>query len=110
MFLGKSVFGVCLLVLGYLVLLMPMDIDAKKVQKKQLSQELESRETNPPNFVRLLMMRLVYGVAAQMGLEERLSGVLNGAFVPPNADDDDYDGGILDDIGAGDLGGDLLDY
>lgn len=57
----------------------------------------ELRETNPPNFVRLLVMRLIYGIATQMGLEERISGVFNGAFAPPNADYDDFD---LGDLGA----------
>ncbi|KAL1373897.1 hypothetical protein pipiens_018390, partial [Culex pipiens pipiens] len=37
---------------------------------KQL--EYEARETNTPNFVRLVLMRLVYGLATQMGIEDRL--------------------------------------
>jgi len=42
--------------------------------------------------MRLLMMRLVFGVASAMGLGENLSGVLGGIFVPPGADEynDDY--------------------
>lgn len=64
--------------------------------------DIETRETNPPNFIRLLVMRLVYGIATQMGMEERLSNVLGGAFVPPNAEDDfggfdDFDGGDIFD-------------
>ncbi|XP_052868203.1 uncharacterized protein LOC128274137 [Anopheles cruzii] len=51
----------------------------------------ESRETNTPNFVRLVLMRLVYGLATQMGVEERLDNVFGGAFVPPNAVDDSSD-------------------
>lgn len=39
------------------------------------------------NFMRLLVMRLVFGVATAMGLGENLSGVLGGIFVPPGADD-----------------------
>lgn len=73
------------------------------------SKQLELRETNPPDFVRLLIMRLIYGIATQMGLEDRAAGWLNGAFVPPNADDDDYgyDGlEALDDLG--DLDDDAL--
>lgn len=71
------------------------------------SKELELRETNPPNFLRLLVMRLIYGFAVQMNLEERVAGWFNGAFVPPNADYDDYGlggfAGGLGDLGAGDL-------
>lgn len=92
-------------------LLCVVDGRRKKVSKsnkeeKQLSVDYESRETNTPNFVRLVVMRLIYGIAAQMGLEERLASVFNGAFVPPNADEDDY-GGFLGDFGDG---GDLLDF
>lgn len=53
------------------------------------------------NFIRLVVMRLVFGVASSMGLGENLSGVLGGMFVPPGADyddyggDDDYTGGIF---------------
>lgn len=96
-------------------------VDAKKSKKhkkskepKQFLTDLKSRETDPPNFVRLVLMRLIYGIAVQMGLDDRLSGVLNGAFVPPNADNDDYGGfGDLGDLGGelgGDLGGDLFDF
>lgn len=69
-----------------------------KYSKKQLI--LQQRETNPANFVRLVVMRLVYGVATTLGLGDNISGVLNGAFVPPGADDySDYgDDGILDDF------------
>lgn len=99
----------CVLVI---VLLLLTDCDARKrkrkAQKKSAKQkQYELRETNPPNFVRLLVMRVIYGIASQMGLEERLSGIFNGAFVPPGADEGgDYldfigdigDGGILDGI------------
>ncbi|KOX77183.1 hypothetical protein WN51_10273 [Melipona quadrifasciata] len=56
-----------------------------KVKKTQLS--LQSKETNVVNFMRLLVMRLVFGVASAMGLGENLSGVLGGIFVPPGAED-----------------------
>lgn len=77
---------------------------------KQFINDPESRETDPPNFVRLVVMRLIYGIAAQMGIEDRLSGVLNGIFVPPNAEDDDYGGGFDDDIGDFGGAGDLFDF
>lgn len=77
---------------------------------KQFINDPESRETDPPNFVRLVVMRLIYGLAAQMGIEDRLSGVLNGIFVPPNAEDDDYGGGFDDDIGDFGGAGDLFDF
>ncbi|XP_015184469.1 PREDICTED: uncharacterized protein LOC107070618 [Polistes dominula] len=56
-----------------------------KKTTKQLS--LQSKETNPVNFIRLLVMRLVFGVATSMGLGENISGVLGGIFVPPGAED-----------------------
>lgn len=103
-------------VLLVIVLILAADCDAKrkrskKYQSKTLRQrkspvakELELRETNPPNFLRLLVMRLIYGIAAQMNLEERVAGWFNGAFVPPNADYDDYGfSGGLDDFGADDI-------
>lgn len=50
--------------------------------------------------MRLLMMRLVFGVASTMGLGENLSGVLGGIFVPPGADDyNDYgDDDLISDL------------
>ncbi|XP_031634745.1 uncharacterized protein LOC116348035 [Contarinia nasturtii] len=104
-------------VLLLIVLILAADCDAKRKrskkvqsektmeqQKTSVAKELELRETNPPNFVRLLIMRLIYGLAVQMNLEERVAGWFNGAFVPPNADYDDYGfGGGLDDLGAEDL-------
>lgn len=107
-----------LIVVFVIVLILAADCDAKRKRSKKfqgktmqqrkspVAKELELRETNPPNFLRLLIMRLVYGIAAQMNLEERVAGWFNGAFVPPNADYDDYGlGGGLEDIGAEDLFG-----
>jgi uncharacterized MAPEG superfamily protein len=78
----------------------------EKQRQEQLFQE--TRETNTPNFVRLVLMRLIYGIASTMGVEERISGLFNGAFVPPNADNDYFDffggGGGSDDDDYGDLG------
>lgn len=71
----------------------------KDIESKQFFADAQSRETNTPNFVRLVVMRLIYGLAVQMGFEDRLSGVLNGIFVPPNAEDD-----------YGGFGDDLLDF
>lgn len=87
----------------------------KSQRQKQLGQDrqdLQSRETDPPNFVRLLLMRLIYGIAVQIGAEDRLAGFLNGIFVPPNADDDGGFGGLggfLGEIGGGG-GDDLFDF
>lgn len=74
--------------------------------RKTLKQlEYESRETNTPNFVRLVLMRLVYGIATQMGIEDRLDDAFGGAFVPPNAGEegDDYLD-VFSDEGDGDYG------
>lgn len=54
--------------------------------KNQKQMLYETRETSPPNFVTLLFFRLVYGIASQMGLEDRLPGFI----APPNSDDGDY--------------------
>lgn len=64
--------------------------------KNQKQLLYETRETNPPNFVTLLMMRLVYGLATSMGIEDRLPDFL----APPNADDGDFFG-----LGGGGGGG-----
>ena len=55
-----------------------------KLPKKQLLYE--TRETSPPSFVTLLVLRLIYGLATQMGIEDRLPGFLS----PPNADEGDF--------------------
>lgn len=57
-----------------------------KIPKLKNQKQLlyETRETSPPNFVTLLIFRLVYGIATQMGLEDRLPGFI----APPNADED----------------------
>ncbi|XP_078033002.1 uncharacterized protein LOC144467890 [Augochlora pura] len=65
--------------------------ESKSTKSTQLS--LQSKETNVANFMRILVMRLVFGVASVMGLGENLSDVLGGIFVPPGADDYDYGGG-----------------
>lgn len=97
-----------------IVLILAADCDAKRKRSKKfqtsrtmrqrktpVAKELELRETNPPNFLRLLIMRLIYGIAAQMNLEDRVAGWFNGAFAPPNADYDDYGlGGGFEDLGA----------
>lgn len=77
-----------------------IDTKTTNARQSELSKQLELRETNPPNFLRILIMRLIYGFAAQMNLEERVAGWFNGAFVPPNADYDDYGFGGFDDFGA----------
>ncbi|KAF7990750.1 hypothetical protein HCN44_000555 [Aphidius gifuensis] len=70
-----------------------------KNEKLSKQFQLQSKETNAPNFVRLLVMRLIFGIASSMGLGDRLSGFLGGVFVPPGADDyDDYDLFDGDDI------------
>ena len=61
---------------------MKLKSNLKAKNQKQLLYE--TRETSPPNFVTLLIFRLIYGIASQMGVEERLPGFM----LPPNADDD----------------------
>lgn len=103
-----------LVVLLVIVLILTADCDAKRKRSKKfknrperrdIAKDFERSETNPPNFLRLLIMRLIYGIAAQMNLEERVAGWFNGAFAPPNADYDDYGfgGGLVDELGAEDI-------
>lgn len=112
------------LIFVILIVLLASAANGKRKTKKKQQQEqkdavgddrqnfLQSRETDPPNFLRLLLMRLIYGIAVQIGAEDRLAGFLNGIFVPPNADDDDGFGGLggfLGEIGDGG-GDDLFDF
>lgn len=110
---------VLVIVIALMMALMMDTVNGKRKTKSQKRkqidpqnrQSLQSRETDTPNFLRLLVMRLVYGIAVQIGAEDRLAGFLNGIFVPPNADDDDGFGGfgdILGDVGAG--GDDIFDF
>lgn len=41
-------------------------------------------------------MRLIYGVASRIGLGEQISEALNGAFVPPGAENEYGDYGEFD--------------
>lgn len=61
-----------------------------------------NKETSTPEFLRLVTMRLIYGLAATMGVEDRLENIFNGAFVPPNAHDDSFGLDGLDDYANGD--------
>lgn len=80
---------------------LPVDLSRESIISAAKDSEAflakQASETIPANFVRLLLMRLIYGFAASMGAEERLAEVFNGAFVPPNADDDAFDFGFGDD-------------
>ncbi|XP_045468361.1 uncharacterized protein LOC123676500 [Harmonia axyridis] len=82
-------------VLFYIVtlcVLMELCVAKKKVKKSMILRE---KETNPINFIRLAVMRLVYGIATRIGFGEEISEALNGAFLPPGVDDYDYgDGGL----------------
>ncbi|XP_046737809.1 uncharacterized protein LOC124406445 [Diprion similis] len=85
-----------------LFVLLTIELGEGKTKKKTKQLALQTRETNVVNFVRLVVMRLVFGVASALGLRENLSGVLGGIFVPPGADDygdyggdDDYTEGFL---------------
>ncbi|PNF33926.1 hypothetical protein B7P43_G06012, partial [Cryptotermes secundus] len=62
--------------------------DARR-RKHSKQKQIQSRETNIFNFVRLLVLRLVYGIATSMGFGESISEFLGGIFVPPGVEDDD---------------------
>ncbi|XP_018565295.1 uncharacterized protein LOC108906497 [Anoplophora glabripennis] len=65
--------------------------DARRRKKHSKAMVLRQKETNAVNFIRLSVMRLIYGIATRIGLGEQISEALNGAFVPPGAEDYDYD-------------------
>ncbi|XP_033217372.1 uncharacterized protein LOC117173096 [Belonocnema kinseyi] len=83
--LGIAIIGTIVIFLSIL------QVESKKTKQVQIA--LESKETTTTNFFRLLVMRLIFGVAAAMGWGDSFSSFLNGALVPPGADDyDDYGG------------------
>lgn len=77
------------------LLLSPCEMKRSRIKDdyptdKQLT--LQRKETSPVDFTRLVVMRLVYGFAKVLGFEDQMGEVLNGALVPPGADDyDDFD-------------------
>ncbi|KAH1018350.1 hypothetical protein HUJ05_006138 [Dendroctonus ponderosae] len=78
-------FTVLILILGLL-----NSYEARKSGSAK-GMQLRQKETNAVNFIRLAVMRLIYGVATRVGLGEQISEALNGAFVPPGVDEyDDY--------------------
>lgn len=108
------------LTVATLVILIIMTVNGKVIEKPNSSRmsgdvnaarQLEfltgvGKETSTPNFIRLVIMRFIYGLATSMGVEDRLEGLFNGAFVPPNADGDLFG---LGGFGGGD-GSDSGDY
>jgi len=64
--------------------------DARR-RKQNKQKQIQSRETNIFNFVRLLVLRLVYGIATSLGYGENISEFLGGIFVPPGVEADDDD-------------------
>ncbi|KAL3270926.1 hypothetical protein HHI36_021432 [Cryptolaemus montrouzieri] len=82
-----------LILIVVILALLAQSSSARKKTKK--SAILREKETNPVNFLRLAVMRLIYGIATRVGFGEQISEALNGAFVPPGAEDYDYsDGGL----------------
>lgn len=75
------------------LILSPCEMKPRKIKDYPTEKQLllQRKETTPVDFTRLVVMRLVYGVAKVLGFAEPIGEVLNGAFVPPGADDDDFD-------------------
>ncbi|KAJ9577162.1 hypothetical protein L9F63_006284, partial [Diploptera punctata] len=59
-------------------------------RRKSSKKQIQSRETNLFDFVRLVFLRVIYGLATSMGFGEGISELFGGIFVPPGVDDDDY--------------------
>ncbi|XP_060532889.1 uncharacterized protein LOC132705929 [Cylas formicarius] len=86
----------CLIVIVLAILFNQCECTKRKTKKSSKGMALRQKETNIVNFIRLAVMRLIYGVATRVGLGEQISEVLNGAFIPPGAEDyDDYGGGLF---------------
>ncbi|KAF2883363.1 hypothetical protein ILUMI_22808 [Ignelater luminosus] len=80
-----------LILVTFLSVLVTLCMARKKSRKLRRGGLLRQKETNAVDFLRLVVMRLVYGVATRFGFGENISEALNGAFVPPGVDDyDDY--------------------
>ena len=82
----------------------PTSFNADRSPRQFLFLTGVGRETSTPDFIRLVVMRFIYGLASTMGVEERLEGLFNGAFVPPNADNDLFSFGGLGGDGGSDGG------
>ncbi|CAG9815059.1 unnamed protein product [Phaedon cochleariae] len=81
-----------------IVVALLISCEAKKKKKNSKQMILRQKETNPVDFIRLAVMRLIYGIATRVGLGEQISDALNGVFVPPGVDAEyDYDGGVGQD-------------
>ncbi|KAK4878468.1 hypothetical protein RN001_010974 [Aquatica leii] len=76
------------LVLTIVVVISALCIGAKRSKKLRKGMLLRQKETNAVNFIRLVVMRLIYGVATRFGFEDNISEALNGAFVPPGVEED----------------------
>lgn len=68
------------------------------------------KDTSTPNFIRLFLMRFIYGIAVNMGIEDQLEDPFNGSFLPPNADDGLGISEYSDDNGDEINFGNLFDY
>lgn len=58
--------------------------------RKKSKKKKPSNETNLFNFLRIFLLRLVYGFATMMGFEDGISEFMGGALVPPGVEDSDY--------------------
>lgn len=65
---------ICVIVIIVVISVLTSVTEARSYKKRIHKQEnvkpkqiFDTRETNAPNFIRLLLMRFVYGIAAQMG-------------------------------------------
>lgn len=68
------------------------------------------KDTTTPNFISLFLMRFIYGIAVNMGIEDQLEDPFNGSFLPPNADDGFGISEYSDDNGGEIFLGNLFDY
>ncbi|GLH01459.1 hypothetical protein R5R35_004324 [Gryllus longicercus] len=81
-----------------LLILLTVSCECKQKKGKKSEKQVQSRETNIFNFLRILFLRLVYGIATSLGFGESISNFWGGAFVPPGVQDDYDDYGFDDDF------------
>ncbi|KAL7292105.1 uncharacterized protein LOC106653089 [Trichogramma pretiosum] len=65
---------------------------------RESSTAVQAKETNSFDFVRLLIMRMIYGIASMMGYGEQVSEFFGGILVPPGAEDQEDDFDFLPDF------------
>lgn len=65
----------------------------QKAEDESFKALRKKTETNIFNFLRLILLRMVYGFASMFGLGDFLEDFAGGVFAPPSSDYDGFDYG-----------------